>query len=50
MLIGFPPKVLKWTRCFRDSEIGSVVVIAAKGDPFPIPLAMVMMSGLTPQF
>ena len=51
MLIGLPPNVLKWTRFFITSAIsGRVVVIAPSGAPLPMPLAIVTMSGTTPQF
>jgi hypothetical protein len=45
---GLPPKVLKWIRWVSASAISRRVVTAASGQPLPIPLAMVTMSGTTP--
>src|ERR1700722_17377800 len=45
---GFPPKVLKWIRSARLFAIDAVVTTAANGTPFPIPFAIVTMSGITP--
>ncbi len=42
-----PPKVLKKTP-FTLSEIPFLVTTAPIGNPFPIPLAIVIMSGLIP--
>ena len=47
---GLPPKVLKWIRVVIASAISRRVVTAASGQPFPMPLAMVTMSGTTPEF
>ena len=45
---GFPPNVLKCNLRDIVLAISSVVTTAAKGSPFPMPLAMVTMSGMTP--
>ena len=37
-------------RFFVAFAISGRVVIAASGNPFPIPFAIVTMSGTTPQF
>lgn len=47
---GFPPKVLKCSRCDIFLAISSVVTTAARGNPLPMPLAIVTMSGTTPWF
>ena len=47
---GFPPKVLKCSRCDIFFAISSVVTTAARGKPLPMPLAIVTMSGTTPWF
>jgi len=44
--IGFPPKVLKWIFKFAYSAIFLVVATAANGNPLPIALAIVTISGL----
>ena len=49
MEIGLPPKVLKWMRWVSASAISRLVVTAASGSPLPIPLAVVTMSGSTPE-
>lgn len=45
---GLPPKVLKWIFYLITAPISLVVATAANGVPFPIPLAIVIMSGTTP--
>ena len=50
MEIGLPPKVLKWMRFFITSAISGRVTHAPSGAPLPMPLAIVTMSGVTPQF
>ena len=47
---GFPPKVLKCSRCDMVLAISSVVTTAASGSPLPIPFAIVTISGITPWF
>ena len=48
METGLPPKVLKWMRLASTCAISGVVTTAASGQPLPMPLAMVTMSGMTP--
>ena len=45
---GSPPKVLKWRAVLKGFAISCVVITAARGKPFPIPFAMVTISGTTP--
>ena len=47
---GLPPKVLKKIRRPTTSAISGRVTQAPSGAPLPSPLAMVTMSGVTPQF
>ena len=47
---GLPPKVLKWMRLVSASAISRRVVTAPSGQPLPMPLAIVTMSGTTPEF
>ena len=48
--IGFPPNVLKYNACDKVLAISGVVTIAPIGNPLPIPLAIVTMSGITSWF
>ena len=46
---GLPPKVLMWSLCARAAAISEVVATAASGRPLPMPLAIVTISGMTPE-
>ena len=45
---GLPPNVLKWMRVVMAFAMAGVVTTAASGQPLPMPLAIVTMSGITP--
>lgn len=45
--MGLPPKVLKWSAWDMVLAMAGVVTTAAKGNPLPMLLAMVTISGIT---